>query len=164
MLQLYYKTEFIRVSYEEEWQLGVAEWNGFVSSGELRKAALNSLNFVHEKNITRWLADRRKMRAIRQQDQQWTVEEFIPKMMASPLRRLATVISEDMFNKMALEQIIRRSSGFGDIALRDFDNFAAAMAWLKTPLSENAAPNTLLPINDNENINKRILLLFIFLD
>lgn len=36
MLKLYYETEAIRVSYDEELQLGVGEWMGFVSSRKFR--------------------------------------------------------------------------------------------------------------------------------
>lgn len=134
MLKLYYENEHIRLRYDEELQLGVSEWKGFVSSNELRTTALRSLEFVNTHGITRWLSDRRKMKAIRQQDQQWTVEEFIPKALGSPLRRIATVVSEDMFNNMAIEQILKRSGGLGSIALRDFDNAPAAMEWLRQPL------------------------------
>lgn len=136
MLKLYYETEAIRVSYDKELQLGVGEWLGFISSNGLRTTALRSLEFVNEHRITRWLSDRRKMKAIRQQDQQWTVEEFIPKVLESPLRRMATVVSEDIFNQMAIEQILKRSGGLGNIALREFDSVAAAMEWLKRPIKE----------------------------
>lgn len=134
MLKLYYETEAIKVSYDEELQLGVGEWKGFVRSKELRKTALNSLAFVNEHNITRWLADRRNMKAIRQQDQEWTVEVFIPLLLQSSLRRMATVVSKDIFNKMAMESILERSGGFGDIALKEFDNVEDALEWLKQPM------------------------------
>lgn len=134
MLKLYFETEAIRVSYDEELQLGVGEWKGFVSSKDIQAIALHSLEFVNQYGITRWLADRRKMKAIRQQTQQWTVEEFVPKLLESPLRRMATIVSEDIFNQMAIEQILKRSGGLGDIALRDFDSLPKAMEWLKRPI------------------------------
>lgn len=138
MLQLYYETDAIRVSYDEEMQLGKGEWKGFVSSDELRNTALRSLEFINEHGITRWLSDRSHMKAIRQQDQQWTVEEFVPKLINSPLRRMASVVSSDIFNKMAMEQIFKRIGGLGDIAFRDFDSVAEAMEWLERPFDEEA--------------------------
>ncbi|WP_242921927.1 STAS/SEC14 domain-containing protein [Pontibacter liquoris] len=140
MLKLYFETAFIKVSYEEAWQLGVAEWKGFASSDDLRSAALRSLDFVNEYQVTRWLADRRKMKAIRQHDQQWTMEEFLPKVISSPLRRVANVVSEDIFNKMAMDQIIGRAGSLTAIEMRDFDNLPEAMEWLKQPLKEGALP------------------------
>ena len=100
MMKLYYDTDAMRISYDEELQLGVGEWKGFVSSNDIKEVALRSLEFVNEYGIIRWLADRRKMKAIRQQDQQWTVDVFIPRLLESPLRRMATIVSEDIFNQI----------------------------------------------------------------
>lgn len=136
MLKLYYENDVIRVSYDPDFSLGVGEWKGFASSDEIRQIALRSLEFVNEKGITRWLADRRNMKAIRQQDQQWTAEVFIPKLLESSLRRMATIVSKDIFNQMAIEQIIRRSGGLGSIALRDFENYKDAMEWLQQAFEE----------------------------
>jgi hypothetical protein len=139
MLKLYYETAAIQVSYDQELQLGFGEWKGFVSSDEFRDTAMRSLDFVNEHGITRWLADRRHMKAIRQQDQQWIVEEFIPKLQQSPLHRMANVVSDDIFNKMAMENIFQRSGGLGSIVSRDFDTIDEALAWLKQPFDSAAS-------------------------
>ncbi|WP_461491200.1 hypothetical protein [Pontibacter sp. HJ8] len=142
MLKLYYETEAIRVSYDEELQLGKGEWKGFVSSDIFRSTALHLLEFVTEHRITRWLSDRSHMTAILQPDQQWMAEEFIPKIIDSPLRRMANVLSSDTFKKMTMEQIIRRKSGLGSIAFRDFETVAEALEWLQRPFEEDAAAGT----------------------
>lgn len=142
MLNLNYENEYIRLRYDEELQLGVSEWKGFASSNDIRNTALRSLEFVNTHGITRWLSDRSKMKAIRQQDQQWTVEEYIPKLLESPLRRIATIVSEDMFNNMAIEQMLKRSGGLGSIALRDFDKVPDAMEWLKQPFETDSPAKT----------------------
>jgi hypothetical protein len=139
MLKLYYETEAIRVSYDEELQLGKGEWKGFVSSDIYRSTALHLLEFVTEHRIMRWLSDRSQMKAIRQQDQQWMAEEFIPKIIDSPLRRMANVLSPDVFKNMDMEQIIRRRSSLGNIAFRDFETVAEAMEWLQRPFEEEDA-------------------------
>lgn len=139
MLKLYYETDAMRVSYDKEQQLAVGEWKGFVRSKEFRKTALDSLDFVQENNITRWLADRRNMKAIRQKDQEWTIEEFIPRLLQSPLRRLANVVSKDIFNKMAIENILQRSNNLGDIALKEFESVEEAMEWLAQPFPEEVS-------------------------
>lgn len=139
MLKLYYETEAIRVSYDEELQLGKGEWKGFVSSEVFRSTALHLLEFVVEYRITRWLSDRSHMKAIRQQDQQWMAEEFIPKIIDSPLRRMANVLSSDVVEKRNVEQIIRRSRGLGNLSFRDFETVAEALEWLQRPFEEEAA-------------------------
>ena len=48
MLELYYENDVIRVSYDEELNLGIGEWKGFASGSEIKSAALRSLDFVNE--------------------------------------------------------------------------------------------------------------------
>lgn len=139
MLKLYYETDAMRVTYDKEQQLAVGTWKGFVTSKELRKTALDSLDFVNEHQVTRWLSDRRNMKAIRQKDQQWTIDEFVPRLLQSPLRRLANVVSKDIFNQMAMESIVQRSGNLGEITLKEFENIEDAMEWLAQPFPEEVS-------------------------
>ncbi|MEJ8758352.1 hypothetical protein WG947_15165 [Pontibacter sp. H259] len=134
METLYFENENVRVSYDETTGLGTAVWQGFQSSEQFRSNGLKCLQLMNEKGLTRWLADSRKMKAIRLQDQQWVIEEFVPMLLSSPLRRMANLVSEDIFNKMAFEQMIRRSGDLGDFRLNEFEDKAAALDWLLQPL------------------------------
>ncbi len=136
MLEFYYETDAIRVSYDESLQLGVGEWKGFVSSNDMRATFVESMAFVTKHSITCWLSDRRKMKAIRQQDQQWMLDEIVPMMLKSKLRRIGTVVSEDIFNQMAMAQMLKRSGDLGGITLREFETPTTAMEWLKLPINE----------------------------
>lgn len=112
----------------------MATWNGFLSSTEFREAVEICLNLMDEHKLLRWLGDNRKLRAIRQSDQDWFVEYVFPRLVAGTIRRNASVVSEDLFNRMAVEQIIKRAGNLGDMALRDFDSIDEAMAWLEQPI------------------------------
>lgn len=136
MRKIYYESEFVRISIDEAEHLGIAEWNGFLSSTNFRDSALRCMDAIERFNLKFWLGDNRKMKAIRQADQQWMLEEFVPRLLASPLRRMATLVSEDIFNKMAVEQMIKRASPMENITLCDFDKEEAAMVWLKMPLPD----------------------------
>lgn len=142
MRKLYYESDCVRISFNETQQLGVAEWNGFLSSKDFRENALRCLELIERYELRSWLGDNRKMKAIRQADQQWMVEEFIPKLLDSSLRRLANLVSEDIFNKMAIEQMIKRAGPLEAILIRDFDSEAAAMAWLVMPEKDVAVQQT----------------------
>lgn len=139
MRKTYYQTNCVDLSYEEGHGMAFAVWKGFLSSQEFQEAALKCLDLIEEKGITRWLADNRKMKIIRQADQKWFVETIMPRILQSPLRRMATLVSEDFFNKVAVDQMIKRIGQAGDLALRDFTDEKEAMAWLKAPLSAEAA-------------------------
>ncbi|MET3540476.1 hypothetical protein ABID22_001188 [Pontibacter aydingkolensis] len=95
---------------------------------------------MSEFKLTHWLADRRNMKAIRQKDQQWIVEEFIPRLLTSPLLRMASIVSNDLFNRMEIENMLQRSGGLGNIVIRDFNNTDEALKWLRMPF-EKEVPN-----------------------
>lgn len=139
MLKLYYENDHIRLLYDEELQLGKSEWKGFAGSDDFRSIVLRSLACINDHQLTRWLSDRRRMRAIRQQDQDWVVEAFIPQLLESPLRRMASVVSEDIFNQMAMEQMLKRSGNLGSLTLREFNSEAEAMNWLSQPFANEEA-------------------------
>lgn len=130
----HFSNAVVTISYDPEQRLGMAVWNGFLSSDEFRAAVEICLDLMDEHKLLRWLGDNRKLRAIRQADQDWFVSYVLPRLVASTVRRNASIVSEDMFNRMAVEQIIQRAENLGDMVLRDFENIETAMSWLQEPL------------------------------
>jgi hypothetical protein len=133
MMISHFSNAVVTISYDPEQRLGMAVWNGFLSSTEFREAVEICLDLMDEHKLLRWLGDNRKLRAIRQADQDWFVSYVIPRLAAGTVRRNGSVLSQDMFNRMAIEQIIKRADNLGDMALRDFETVENAMAWLQQP-------------------------------
>ena len=134
MNNVYFQNQVVTITYEPEWELGAAQWRGFLSSAEFREAVTKCLQLTEEYKPLRWLGDNRKMKVIRQADQDWFAANALPRIQASTIRRHATVVSEDIFNKMAVEQIIRRAENPEALFLQEFNSRQMALAWLKQPL------------------------------
>jgi hypothetical protein len=134
MKSIYFQNHVVTLTYDDELQLGIAVWDGFLKSQEFRDAVEVCLRMMEEYKPLRWLGDNRKLRAIRAADQDWFVEYAIPRLAAGTIRRNASIVSEDLFNKMAVEQIIKRAENLGDMLLRDFENEHDARAWLSEPI------------------------------
>ncbi|MHA6248501.1 hypothetical protein ACXYMU_11230 [Pontibacter sp. CAU 1760] len=130
----YFQNHVVTITYDEELQLGIAVWEGFLSSTEFREAITTCITMIEQYKPLRWLGDNRKMRVIRQADQEWFVAHILPRLQHSNVRRNAVLVSEDFFNKYAVEQIYKRAEGQSDLVTKDFDNKVMAMAWLKEPL------------------------------
>ncbi|AKD02740.1 hypothetical protein POKO110462_00390 [Pontibacter korlensis] len=129
----YFQNHVVTITYDEELRLGSAVWKGFLSSEEFRGAISTCVQMMEEYKILRWLGDNRKMRVIRQADQEWFIENILPRLQHSTLRRNAVLVSEDFFNKTAVEQIYKRAEGLSDLVTKDFNNKVLAMGWLKQP-------------------------------
>ena len=134
----YFQNQVITLTYEPEWELGTAAMQGFLSSQEFREAVMMCTQLMEDKKPLRWLADNRKMKAIRQADQEWFMAHALPKLQASTIRRNATVVSEDIFNKMAVAQIVKRADNLGNMWLQEFTDKQQALTWLKQPITEAA--------------------------
>ena len=134
MEELYYESHGFRLSYDVEERLGKAEWRGFLSSAEFRENSIKCIELAYKYSPIRWLADQKTMRAIRQEDLRWAGVEIMPKILASPIRRMAIIVSVDIFNNMAMEQLTKRAGNLGDLVVKEFEDEAMAMLWLLQPI------------------------------
>jgi len=134
MVIVYFQNHAVTLTYDEEHQLGIAECVGFLSSEEFREATIMCVRMMEEYKPLRWLADNSRMRAIRQADQEWFAAYTLPRLQAGTIRRNATVVSEDIFNKMAVEHFMKRAGNLGDLVLKEFVNKAEALAWVNQPI------------------------------
>jgi hypothetical protein len=135
MATTFFQNHVVTITYDEKLRLGVAVWNGFLSSEEFREAITTCINLIEKHKLLRWLGDNRKMKVIRKADQEWFVGHILPRLQHSSLRRNAVLVSEDFFNKTAVEQIYKRAEGEGDLITKDFDNEALALTWLKESIA-----------------------------
>lgn len=136
-MQTFFDTEYLYLGYDEDRKLAQAVWNGFLNSQEFRTASQACLDLLQEHQPINWLADNRKMKAIRQHDQDWFVQEVIPRLAQSSIRKMATLVSEDIFNQMAVENIEAKAN---EVVLFDNYHFKSeeeAMHWLSAPALES---------------------------
>ncbi|WP_181306754.1 STAS/SEC14 domain-containing protein [Rufibacter sp. XAAS-G3-1] len=136
MVTTYFKNHVFTLTYDDQYQLGIAEATGFLNSEEFREAITMCVRLIQEHKPLRWLANNRKMKAIRQVDQVWFREFAFPALRDSTILRNATVVSEDIFNQMAIEQLVKRGGDLGDMVLMEFESREEAMRWVLQPLDQ----------------------------
>ena len=130
-----FENDDVTITYDDELQLGRANGYGFLSGERFRKVVVECLGVIDTYKPLRWIGDNRKLRAIRAADQEWFATEVFPRLAASSIRRNATIVSEDVFNKMAVEQLIKRANNIGDMVIMEFDNEEEAISWVTEPIT-----------------------------
>lgn len=138
MITTYFQNKVVTITYDDDLQMGTAVWEGFLSSEEFREAITTCFRMIEEYKPLRWLGDNRKMKVIRQADQVWFAQHILPQLQQSSLRRNAVLVSEDFFNRTAVEQIYKRTEGAGDLITKDFEDKALALAWLAEPVLQES--------------------------
>ncbi|WP_205503327.1 hypothetical protein [Rufibacter psychrotolerans] len=128
---IYYKSDIITISYEEDLQLVRTKWLGFAGTQEYREILGLYLQLAKERTVTRWIGDNTNARAIRPADQEWTAKEWAPRFsQESDLKKMAVLVATDIFNKMAVENMFLKGSGLIKFDTHFFDNEADALAWV----------------------------------
>jgi hypothetical protein len=134
MKKIYFQREYVMLFYEQEKSLAGAVWTGFMSSDEFREAITKCLALIHECEIRLWLADNRGLKAIRQADQQWMVEEAVPQLVASSLTKMASLVPDDIFGQMALNNLYSRVGDQLHFENATCKNTQDALLWLLTEI------------------------------
>lgn len=140
-LELLYHSSCCHVEYDPSVHLLVFTLIGFLPSTELRASYEEALSAANRRGVRRWLSDFGQMRAVRQADQDWLVQDFTPRLttgIGATLRRSAIVQSADAMNQLFTESVITRTQPTRSWETRHFDSRTEALVWLYEPLPEDS--------------------------
>ena len=108
------------------------EWQGWADPAEFAAANDALILALKQHGGSRVLGDCRDMRVIKQSDQEWVSRDWIPRILAAGLRRIALVIPKSGLALMNVQEIMSRIPGTKlDVAY--FATIAEARAWLSRP-------------------------------
>jgi hypothetical protein len=119
----------------------VQGWADLIELAALLEAGLQAQT---EHRGSQWLADDRNMKPIKQSDQDWIVEEFVPRALADGLRRIALVISSESA-RTTIDQLVARSPA-ASVEVAYFANLNEARSWLAKPSHDPPNGATAKPI------------------
>ncbi|WP_018476277.1 hypothetical protein [Pontibacter roseus] len=130
-MQLFFQNNFVKLSFDKQSQLGIAEWTGRLHGAELRESFLLCLEMINRFSLTKWLADDRRMGPITPDDLEWSLEVHVPNMAKSPLQRYAHLPSQFDTTRDSVDSMINKGHTYGlNLTLRDFKSKQEALAWL----------------------------------
>lgn len=127
----FFKEEYALVSYEASLEMAVITWNAkFLTDAQYQKATNALLKLILEKRCTRCLCDTTYMGVLPLESQKWTHEVLTPKYMETQLQVMAIVTSKDVFNKVAMNNIVRKANNT-QLNTTFFATYQEALGWLK---------------------------------
>lgn len=88
-------------------------------------------------NASRWLLDGRKMRVLKQSDQDWITQNWLPRAAAAGMRLAAVVLPTSAVAMTNVDDVARVSENGIDV--RFFSTVELAAEWLKAPAPPSAA-------------------------
>ncbi|MDJ1470183.1 hypothetical protein [Xanthocytophaga flava] len=127
----YFKDDSAVITYDESFDMALIIWDvKFITHAQYQKVNTALLQLILERNCTRLVCDTTNMGVLPMESQQWTKDELSPMYIQSSLQFTAIVTSKDVFNKVAMNNIVRKSNNTHYNSIF-FANYPEALTWIK---------------------------------
>lgn len=112
------------------------KWSGFMKSDEFREAAREIIKAIGKTNAKSILSDNTNWKVISPNDHGWAANHWFPEAEASGIKKLATVRSNDYFNRAA-EKSIEEMAEVQCMEIKNFKSMEDASKWLTESKIQN---------------------------
>jgi hypothetical protein len=117
------------VRWDRAGKLVLVDWEGWADSAEFARLLDAEIRALTEHNASRILADCRRQRVLRLEDQERADREWLPRALAAGLKRFAIVLPTSVLAAMNVQDRLNKvPSAMLDIAY--FEQIDKARAWL----------------------------------
>lgn len=127
---LHYDKKWCKIYYYEDLGCVHLDWNGFTKSHQFQEACDFSLELLQEKKVSKMIADNTKSKVVSIEDQDWLTEDWFPRAYKVGYRTSAVVVSTDVFNKVAVKNIVNKMDT-GMFTVQYFESLDKAKVWIK---------------------------------
>mgnify|MGYP006266484353 CR=1 FL=1 len=86
-------------------------WKVNPASMEFREGMTQTTQAMQKLGGGRFLMDATHLGALSEEDQQWTATQWLPEAKNAGCTKMAAVVSDDIFNKMSMEETVSLFSG-----------------------------------------------------
>ena len=117
------------VAWDPSCQAVHLESQGWADSSEFKAASEAVIAALREHRTSRMLGDGRSLRAIKQADQDWMTQDWMPRALAAGLRRMALVVPKSAVARTNLEQMVDKVPE-SKLEVAYFATVDEARAWL----------------------------------
>jgi hypothetical protein len=125
-----YNKEHLSIFYDSEIRMVRLKWKGFASSSQLREGLEEGLEIVKREKALFWMGDLKQMHSITQEDEEWIIQEWFPKIVLTGLKKMGTVTSLDYFNNASVNRIMKSSQPLITFETEYFVDASDAIKWL----------------------------------
>ena len=130
---------FLQLETDRLHHLLVLHWQDFVPSETYREGMLEAIQVSRREGGLYWIMDMKRMKVIRQADQEWTITSWFPQFQLLGVKRLAFVVSDDIFNQMAVSSMIAALRPRFKAEVEYFQELPAARRWVQETTDDGSA-------------------------
>jgi signal transduction histidine kinase len=128
--QVFYENDAVQLCYDGNRNIVIILWKRDSTSKEYREAFEAVLNSFNIYQTPGWISDIRNQGIVGAEDQQWFVENIVPELVKSGLKRTAIIGLDDPVRKEYHDRLRKTSINSG-FELRVFDSMEESLNWME---------------------------------
>jgi hypothetical protein len=126
----YFETPYVTIGWDESICCVVFTWKKYADGPEYREAMDAGLQLLQMKKCKLLLTDSRKRGVVTQADQDWTINDWLPRLAAAGIKKTAIVMPERMTTYLSISRITTKNDPHRLGETIFFDTIEEAKAWL----------------------------------
>ncbi|NDK56689.1 hypothetical protein [Pontibacter fetidus] len=128
----YYTSAFYKIEIDLKGNLLRSEWLRHVTEDELIFGATKLYEALRDTKVERAIANGKVLGALGPKPKDWMAAEFYELLSQTNLKKLARVLPDSVFHKLALESVISRAEAQGKTRfdVKSFTDNEEALRWL----------------------------------
>jgi hypothetical protein len=129
--KVYLEAPYVLIRWDPDGQWVFVQWKAWANSNEYRAAQEMVITALRENHASRNLIDSTDSRVVTEEDQQWLVEDWIPRAIAAGRRWTAIVLPKSALGRTIAENIDKHPRS-NRVKVEHFETVEQAAAWLST--------------------------------
>lgn len=134
MSQILFENKNLTIIFYEDKKYLFLRWNGFIPSEDFKLLASHILSAIDKTNTEAILSDNTNWKVINPNDHAWASNHWFPTAEKKGIRKLATILSHDYFNRAAAKNI-EGMANVNCMQIKNFNNHEDSVRWLQTTKS-----------------------------
>ncbi len=124
-----YSDPSAEITFDDTNNIIIAKWKGFLKLDSTQKGCDSMVNFVKKNRTTKHLSDQSNLKVLSKEVQGHLVGEVFPELDKAGLRKLAVLVSEDVFAKATVDNV-NTATKMGNITVKTFNTQRDCIDWL----------------------------------
>lgn len=132
--QVKYDSSYYRIEVDVNQNLLKSKWLRPVSTEEMIEGGTKLFEVLRDTKVEKGVADATVLSSLSTESKEWMSSKFYELLSQTQLKKLARILPNTLYTRIALESVVTRAEAFG-VTKFDVKSFTAvdeALAWLDT--------------------------------
>ncbi|SDL54976.1 hypothetical protein SAMN05421823_106293 [Catalinimonas alkaloidigena] len=126
-----FSEKYVEIAFDAENQIIIAVWKGYLQLDDVRQGCDVLIEYIRQHRLINHLSDQTELRELSPEVQKYLVDEVFPAMGEAGLRKIAILVSADIFAQATVEEVNHDTeSKVGLIEFKTFHTPTDCLLWL----------------------------------